>query len=366
MLTIVNYKKDEYNFPALLVLGCFDAIHIGHAELLKKAKLQAKINGLDLGVMMFNTGKGGSQLYTFEERCSFLEKYNVKFVLNIDFTEEFKKTSAADFLSTVESFINVKGYMSGKDFRFGAGAKGKSATLKKYAEDEDNGIWYMPVKDVLSQGEKVSTTLIKSCLEQGSISRANELLGRNFSVTGTVCDGSERGTAMGIPTANMQYPENKAHIKQGVYGVEVQFEGNTYKGVANFGSRPTFGEDAPVLETYILDYDGDLYGKEVTISFINYIRGIRKFVDADALCAQIKEDLTHIGEPDSSAEDEPLDMAEVTELKAAPEITEAADVVPEQPIVEVAEEVTDVAEEPTEPEVTEEVTEVTEEPTEPE
>ncbi|MCD8371697.1 MAG: adenylyltransferase/cytidyltransferase family protein, partial [Clostridia bacterium] len=198
MLTIVNYKKDEYTFPALLVLGCFDAIHIGHAELLKKAKLQAKINGLDLGVMMFNGGKGGRQVYSFEERCAFLEKFNVKFVLNIDFTDEFKKTSYAEFLDTVEQYINVKGYMSGKDFRFGAGAKGKSATLKKYAEDEDNGVWYTPVKDVIFEGEKVSTTLIKECLEGGHISKANSLLGREFSVSGIVCDGNERGTGEGV------------------------------------------------------------------------------------------------------------------------------------------------------------------------
>ena len=84
MLEIVNYNKDEYDFPALVVLGCFDAIHIGHAELLKKAKLQAKINGLDLGVMMFSEGKGGRQVFTFDERLKFLEGYNTKLVLKID------------------------------------------------------------------------------------------------------------------------------------------------------------------------------------------------------------------------------------------------------------------------------------------
>ncbi|MCD8308544.1 MAG: riboflavin biosynthesis protein RibF, partial [Clostridia bacterium] len=328
MLTIVNYKKDEYTFPALLVLGCFDAIHIGHAELLKKAKLQAKINGLDLGVMMFNAGKGGRQLYSFEERCAFLEKYNVKFVLNIDFTDEFKKTTAAEFLETVESYINVKGYMSGKDFRFGAGAKGKSATLKKYAEDEDNGVWYTPIKDVVSGEDKVSTTLIKQCLEEGKINRASELLGRNFAVKGTVCEGHERGTAIGIPTANMAYPENKSLVKQGVYGVEVSVDDQTYKGVANFGARPTFGEEAPVLETYLLGYEGNLYGKEITVSFLNYIRDIHKFEDSEALCKQIEEDMAHIGEPDNLSIGEPAEEdAESAEeaveepVEAEPEIT---------------------------------------------
>lgn len=240
MLEIVNYNKDEYNFPALVVLGCFDAVHVGHAELLKKAKLQAKINGLDLGVMMFENGKGGRQVYTFEERLAFLSGYNAKFVLKIDYNDEFKKTTPAEFLNILEEKINIKGYMSGKDFRFGAGAKGKSSTLKKYAEDEDNAVWYMPVKDVMIDGEKVSTTLIKQYLEEGKIQKANELLGREYFVSGEVCEGHGRGASvLGFPTANIVYPANKVLVAPGVYGVEAEIDGTVYKGVANCGPRPT-------------------------------------------------------------------------------------------------------------------------------
>ena len=130
MLEIVRFGEDEYDFPCLLVLGCFDGLHVGHAELLKKAKLQAKINGLDLGVMMFSEGKGGKQLYSFEERLAFLEQYNVKFVLKIDFNEDFKKIKPLEFLEQLEDKLNLKAYMSGKDFKFGQGKKGKSSTLK--------------------------------------------------------------------------------------------------------------------------------------------------------------------------------------------------------------------------------------------
>ena len=104
MLEVINYNDEEYGFPSLLVLGCFDALHKGHAELLKKAKLQAKINGLDLGVMLFAGGKGGKQIYTLEERLELLKEYNVKFVLKIDFNDEFKSTSANDFLKVLVSF----------------------------------------------------------------------------------------------------------------------------------------------------------------------------------------------------------------------------------------------------------------------
>ena len=336
MLEIVNYNKEEYNFPALVVLGCFDAVHVGHAELLKNAKLQAKINGLDLGVMMFAEGKGGRQVFTFEERLAFLAGYNTKFVLKIDYTDEFKKTTAADFLHNLEEHINVKAYMSGKDFRFGAGAKGKSSTLKNYAEDEENGVWYMPVKDVMVDGEKVSTTLIKKCIEEGKIQKANALLGRQYFVTGEVCEGHGRGKTLGFPTANIVYPANKVLVKDGVYGVEAEIDGTVYRGVANCGPRPTFGEDAVVLEAYFEGLNEELYGKPVTIKFVNYIRGIKKFDSAEALSEQISRDLACIGAPDADAEEE--EAAPVTEAPAEVVAQTPAETVVEVPAVAVVEE----------------------------
>ena len=340
MLKIINYNADEYDFPALVVLGCFDAVHIGHQALLKKAKLNAKINGLDLGVMMFADGKGGRQVFTFEERVAMLEQYNAKFILRIDYTEEFKKTSAQDFLENLEQHINLKGYMSGKDFRFGAGAKGKSSTLKKYAEDEDNAVWYEAVKDVALDGEKVSTTLIKQCLEEGKINKASQLLGRQYFVSGEVCEGHGRGKQLGFPTANIAYPENKVLVAPGVYGVEAEIDGTVYKGVANCGPRPTFGEDSYTLEVYFEGLSEDLYGKTVTVRFLNYIRGIRKFATAEELAAQIAVDATCIGAPDAAVEEAPAVAAEapVTEEPAVEEVAEepVTEEVAEEPAAEEA------------------------------
>ncbi len=359
MLKIINYNADEYDFPALVVLGCFDAVHIGHQALLKKAKLNAKINGLDLGVMMFADGKGGRQVFTFEERVAMLEQYNVKFILRIDYTEEFKKTSAQDFLENLEQHINLKGYMSGKDFRFGAGAKGKSSTLKKYAEDEDNAVWYEAVKDVALDGEKVSTTLIKQCLEEGKINKASQLLGRQYFVSGEVCEGHGRGKQLGFPTANIVYPENKVLVAPGVYGVEAEIDGTVYKGVANCGPRPTFGEDSYTLEVYFEGLSEDLYGKTFTVRFLNYIRGIRKFATAEELAAQIAVDATCIGAPDAAVEEAPAVAAEapVTEEPAVEEVAEepVTEEVAEEPVSEEAatEEpaVEEVAEQPAEEEI---------------
>ena len=295
MLEIVNYNQDEYGFPSLLVLGCFDALHAGHTELLKKAKLQAKINGLDLGIMMFEGGKEGKLVYTFEERVKLLESFNVKFVLKINFNEEFKRITADQFLKTIDEKLNIKGLMSGKDFRFGAGAKGKSSTLKNYADDEENGVWYVSVKDVTYGDSKISTSMIKSLLESGDIATANSLLTRNYSVNGRVINGADRGKKLlGFPTMNINYPENKVEIKQGVYAVQCMIDGVQYKGIANYGARPTFDEEELVLEIYLDGYEGKNYGEEVTVEFIDYIRDIQKFDTPEELIAQLKSDLLRI------------------------------------------------------------------------
>jgi riboflavin kinase/FMN adenylyltransferase len=294
MLEIVEYGKDEYTFPSLLVLGCFDSIHLGHRELFKKAKLEAKINGLDLGVMMFRDGKGGKLVYSFEERVKMLEDFNVKFVLVIDYTPEFMSIAPLDFLATVEDKINVKGYMSGKDFKFGAGAKGKSSTLKSYAEDEENGVWYQSIKDVMDGDEKISTTLIKSCLDKGDVVRAGQLLGSNFFVEGEVVSGAGRGKEIGFPTVNIVYPENKYPIKQGVYMVKSTIDGVEYFGIANYGNCPTFNDDRVILEVNLQGYNGDLYGKILKIEFVGYIRDIEKFDNPEELKKQLTKDLSSI------------------------------------------------------------------------
>lgn len=321
MLNVIEYGKDEYSFPSLLVLGCFDAIHLGHRELFKKAKLQAKINGLDLGVMVFKDGKGGKLVYSFEERLAMLEEYNVKFVLAIDYTDDFKKITAVDFLKGIEEKVNVKAYMSGKDFRFGAGAKGKASTLKSFAEDEENGVWYMPIKDVTLGNEKISTTLIKSCLDEGDVKKANALLGESFYVEGEVVKGAGRGSSvLGFPTVNIVYPEYKYEIKKGVYAVKCKVEEREYVGIANFGDRPTFDDGEVTLEAYLSGFDGDLYGKTVKVEFTDYLRDIKKFESAEELKAQLQADLQSVLSPaEETASPAQAEQTAEPDQPAAPE-----------------------------------------------
>lgn len=187
--------------------------------------------------------------------------------------------------------------MSGKDFRFGAGAKGKASTLKSYADDEDNSVWYVAVKDVAFGDEKVSTTRIKDLIEAGDVATAAQMLGRNYFVRGVVDKGAERGASvLGFPTVNVKYPEKKVEVKQGVYSVLCEIDGQEYKGIANYGPRPTFGDDSVALEAYLDDFSGDAYGKEVCIKFVAYLRDIVQFASTEELKAQLETDLRAIKE----------------------------------------------------------------------
>ncbi|MDE7167669.1 MAG: riboflavin biosynthesis protein RibF [Clostridia bacterium] len=376
MLEVIKFNEDEYNYPCLLVLGCFDGLHLGHSELLKKAKLQAKINGLDLGVMMFTNGKEGKegkQLYTFEERLKFLESFNVKFVLKIDYTDEFKKIKPIEFLNFLEEKLNVKAYMSGKDFRFGEGAKGKVSTLKSFAEDEENGVWFMPIKDFTIDNEKVSTSHIKALLDEGNVKKAGELLGRNYAICGTVIHGADRGAkVVGFPTMNIAYPVNKHEVKEGVYTVKCAIGEHVYYGIANYGGRPTFDEVDNLFEVYLDGFEETYYGEIITVEFLNYIREIQKFDSAESLNAQLSEDILHAREAAEAAAAQAAAAAAAAPAPVAPtpapaptpvtqEAPAATQEVVEEKSTEVAEETVEPSEEPKAEETEEKDTESTDE-----
>lgn len=348
MLTEVRYNEDEYEFPCLLVLGSFDAIHAGHAELLKKAKLQAKINGLDLGVMVFKGGKGGNQICTYEEKLALIEQYNAKFVLSVDFTDDFKKTKPLDFLQIVEDKLNVKAYMSGKDFRFGEGAKGKSSTLKNYGEDEDNGVWYMPVKDVTDEnGEKISSTKIKELIENGEITAANALLGRNYSVSCEVLSAAQNGE---VTALTLVYPEGKVKIKEGVYAAKCTVAGAEYDCVAGCGEN---------FELNIKSFNGLPDGEKITVEFTDCLVGVK---DANVSPAPVEE----LAVADETPEEENFSVKEETQSVILNDSEETLSEAVEEPVEAVPEETSveepapchsgqseePVSQEPAEPETT--------------
>lgn len=286
--TIHLTGKFHKGSPCVALLGGFDGMHVGHKKLLEKAKAY----GLPIGVMSLVGCKGNESLFTSEERANFFVGLGADFIFEASFSQ-IKDRSAEEFLQTLEKEFSPKVFICGDDFRFGKDALGDTKWLKRATQ-----VSVQVEKLVKKNGEKVSATRIKSCLQQGDVKRANELLGERFFLIGEVFAERQVGRTIGFPTANVLYPADKFALKKGVYETRVVINGVEYKGITNFGHRPTFENNDVLTETYLDGFDGDLYGKKIKISFVRYLREIKKFDDATALKAQLTEDIRRVREND--------------------------------------------------------------------
>ena len=187
--------------------------------------------------------------------------------------------------------LNSKRILIGKDFQYGNQRKGNIDTLKIFCEK--NKIELEEIGLILNDhnSNKISSSAIRENLKSGKFELANKDLERNFSVAGKVIKGDQRGRTIGIPTANLEYPLNTITIPYGVYAVETLIEGNNYFGIVNFGIRPTFNKDKPIVEAYLFDFDNDIYGKNIEILFHKQIRQEKKFNDIKELLNQINIDI---------------------------------------------------------------------------
>ncbi len=267
-----------------MLLGGFDGLHVGHRQLLTRAKE----SGLPVGVMTIFGGKGEKGLFTFPEREHIFKENGADFVFELPFSE-IKALSVTQFLCFLRDEFSPKLFVCGEDFRFGFCAKG---TPKDIVE------WGQVRVDVLSlvemDGEKVSSRTVKNHLLEGNIEKANALLGHAYFVLGEVVKDRGVGKMLGFPTANIVYAEDKFPVKEGVYETRAHIDGRTYKGVSNFGARPTFGNETKRLETHLDGFEGDLYGREIKVEFVRFLREIQKFDDVDALKKQLKKDVLTI------------------------------------------------------------------------
>ena len=266
-----------------MLLGGFDGLHAGHRSLLSCAK----DSRLPVGLMTIIGGKEES-IFTFAERESIFKEAGVDFIFELPF-EEIKDLSPKAFLQKLTDEFYPKLFVCGEDFRFGAGASGNADTIKQATHVR---VEILPLLKI--DQEKVSSRQIKSLLSQGKMETAQEMLTHAFFLIGTVRKDRQVGRTIGFPTANIEYPKGKYPLKMGVYETRVTYEGKTYKGITNYGARPTFDNDKITTETYLDGFNGDLYGKELKVEFIRYMRDITKFENINALKKQLKKDLTYI------------------------------------------------------------------------
>jgi len=271
-----------------LALGTFDGLHSGHM-----AVLQNIINsGFTPIALTFDippkSTENLSLIMTPKEKIERLQSLGIKpVVMNID---EVKEIPPEDFLSFIQKKYSPKIIATGYNFRFGKGAAGDTEMLGKFCKA--NGIKYVCTNAVLKDGKPVSSTRIRELISNGNVKEASEMLGGYFSFSGVVGHGDERGRTIGFPTVNITYPKSLVTPKFGVYAsvTETEYNGELFKSVTDIGIRPTFETDYVISETNIIDFNKDIYGKNVRVYLVDFIRSETKFGSLEGLKKAITAD----------------------------------------------------------------------------
>jgi riboflavin kinase/FMN adenylyltransferase len=278
---------------ATVAIGNFDGVHLGHQALLKHAKTL----GDKLGVLVFEPHPqeffkpGGERfrLTPFRAKARLLERFGVDALYALHFDAAFAALSAEDFvIKVLVQGLGVKHIVVGQDFQFGKGRAGNIELLKTRGREQGFAV---STFDLVGAGPqaKISSTRIREALRDGKPDVAASLLGHAWTVEGRVEQGDKRGRMIGFPTANVSL-EGYLEPALGVYAVRVEIAGKSYDGVANFGRRPTFDKKDVLLEVHIFDFEGDIYGQQIVVAFVAYLRPEQKFAGLDALKAQIAKD----------------------------------------------------------------------------
>ncbi|MGL5378067.1 MAG: bifunctional riboflavin kinase/FAD synthetase [Cetobacterium sp.] len=282
-----------------VAIGAFDGIHLGHRELIDKAVKKAKEAGGKSAVFTFlnhpleitNNSKAPKLINSLEEKINILKSLGIDYLILQPFTKDFSNMSPEDFIQKIlKNSLNTKEIYVGFNFSFGKGGKANVETLKSYGEKL--GIITNVINPITMNEEVVSSTLIRKLLSDGKLKLANKFLGEPFSIIGEVAHGRKLGRLMGFPTANLKIL-NKVYPPFGIYGGKVRVEGESFvrDAVINIGKNPTLKPDERSIEVHILDFDEDIYGKNIYVSLVEYLRDEKKFNSMDELKETIKKDV---------------------------------------------------------------------------
>ena len=286
--------KELEREPVCLVLGYFDSVHLGHRNLISAARKYALEHGIGCAVATFSNNAykqfnpDGKVVYTYSERCTLLEGM-CDYVLPMRFDARMKGYDAERFLDILTDKYDIKAFVCGYDYLFGAGAKGDAEYLEKYCAA--HGLDCIVAEKFELDGNRVSTTDVKDLLCDGDIEGANKQLGAPFMLCGKVVHGRGAGRMFDIPTANLKLPSDKLLPASGVYGSTCVIDDSVYYGATNIGSRPTFGLSKTVVEIMIKDFCDNIYDKDITVYLHKYLRPTQKFDTPAILSRRVHEDL---------------------------------------------------------------------------
>ena len=296
MLIYDNKALDEESKNNYIALGSFDGLHLGHLSLVRKVKSLAKENNGKSIVFTFknhprtfiNINNKIELIMTNEEKIRVLQKEGIDILAFKDFDEKMMKMMPDEFINWLCKTYNVKGIVVGFNFKFGYKNLGDVELLKKFEEEYRYKLYVMePCK---SEGEIISSTTIRKELVDGNVEKAFDMLSRPYMLSGKVIDGKKLGRTIGFPTANLEINQQKVIPKKGVYYTNVKINEKIFKGITSVGNNPTVNGQELTVETYILDFSNDIYGKEINIYFIDRIRNEIKFNNINELIEQLKKD----------------------------------------------------------------------------
>ena len=278
----------------VLALGMFDGMHLGHKKLIDTAVLLAKHNKLQPACFTFSNhpqelfGGKVARLITNEERAKIMQRLGVERIEEVEFTREIAGLSPERFLDMLKERFDPQIIVAGYNYTFGKGKRGNAELLSKLAPQKDVGVAIVPAVTVGKQ--PVSSTRIRELLEKGDVSSVQLLLGRTYTLEGTVVEDRRIGRTIGFPTANIEPDLSRAIPMDGVYVSMAELGGEVLPAVTNIGTNPTVGGTERTIETNIFDFDGDIYGKELRVHFVKRLRPVMTFAGLDELKAQIAKD----------------------------------------------------------------------------
>ena len=274
-------------------LGFFDGVHLGHQALLASCKALASSLSCKAGAVTFVShpdalvhGAAPKLLGTVESRCGLLRDYGMDSILQLPFDEALKTMPWQSFLEMLVQ-QGACGFVCGEDFRFGHRGEGTAQLLK--AACLEQGLPCVVVSEQTVDGVRISSTYIRGFIETGRMEDAVRFLGHPHVLTGTVVRGKQLGRTIGIPTANLHLPEGVVCPRFGVYACKAIVEGDEYLAVTNVGIRPTVSGEGVTIEPWLLDFEGDLYGKPMTLHFYSFLRPEKKFDSLEALRQEIQK-----------------------------------------------------------------------------
>ena len=292
-----NIKNNHKN--SLILIGNFDGVHLGHQKLFKLAKLYKKKYKIKIGVvnfdpmpkMFFNKLLKNFRITSINQKIELLSKLKVDFIITKKFDKKFSKTKSLNFIKEIlNKKLKSKFIFVSNNFRFGNKREGNVNLLIE--NEKKFNFKVVKPEPLIKQQKIISSTLIRSLLENGYLEKANKLLDRNWTIDGKVQKGRQVGKKIGFPTCNIDI-KDYVLAKPGVYVVKVLRPNNSkyLRGIANLGYRPTFNQKKILLEVHLFNYSGNLYNKLLSVEFLKFIRKEKKFKNVNQLKSQIKKDL---------------------------------------------------------------------------